>query len=298
MRALSLSLLSITTFALVSVTPAQDLQSGFNNLQQNYGSLCQQSQGMATGCGGAGASAPARTTVPTGPTPQQLAQQQLAMVMAQMGGQMLGQGIHQLLFGQTPKPAMPLDPATQQRLLAAQQYNNSGIFLLKNNNFSGAVNEFQKALQQSPGDANILANLKLAQQMQSNSKQAGANSNELSHILGKPTQPQSSNAPANFANPFRSVNLDPNNISFDGLQHESLNAIPVNSNGTTDLNMLKGQIDNVFGKPASTPPTTGADQIDKILQPSATTPTATSPAPPPDPDALMKKIFDLNDKSK
>ena len=93
-------------------------------------------------------------------------QQQMAMQSAQLGGYMIGQGLHNILFGQ-PKPlAAPLDPASQQRALAAEQLNSSGIYLLKKNDYAGAINEFQQALNQAPNDANILSNLQLSKQRQ------------------------------------------------------------------------------------------------------------------------------------
>ena len=111
-------------------------------------------------------------------------QQQMAMQSAQAAGYMIGQGLHNILFGQ-PKPlTATLDPATQQRALAAEQLNNSGIYLLKKNDYAGAINEFQQALNQAPNDANILSNLQLARQRQKNAADAAKTSDALGNLLG------------------------------------------------------------------------------------------------------------------
>jgi tetratricopeptide (TPR) repeat protein len=73
---------------------------------------------------------------------------------------MLGQQLHNLLFDQPAQPAAPLDPAMQQQQLAAQQLNNSGNYLLKKNDYAGAINEFEQALAIEPNDQDILHNLK------------------------------------------------------------------------------------------------------------------------------------------
>ncbi|MGA8873873.1 MAG: tetratricopeptide repeat protein, partial [Candidatus Acidiferrales bacterium] len=88
-------------------------------------------------------------------------QQQLGMQIGALGANMIGQGLHQLLFGPPPSPP---DPAMQQRQLAAQQLNRSGIYLFRHKNYAGAINEFQKALAITPNDGNILHNLALAKQ--------------------------------------------------------------------------------------------------------------------------------------
>lgn len=153
-------------------------------------------------------------TAPGGLTPQQ----QMAMQSAQLGGYMIGQGLHNILFGQ-PKPLIaPLDPATQQRALAAEQLNNSGIYLLKKNDYDGAINEFQQALNQAPNDANIRSNLQLARQRQKDAAEAAKTSNSLGNLLGI-AQGSSGNAPGGSLTPLNL--LDPNVVDFRGMGHTS-----------------------------------------------------------------------------
>src|ERR1039457_4391274 len=90
-------LVQIAIALAVGVLPLQDavaqsLQSGFNNLHQNYGSLCQQSGGAAPGCGSApAAAAPAAPAAPT-------LNPALANA-AQSIGYSLGQQLGKALFG-------------------------------------------------------------------------------------------------------------------------------------------------------------------------------------------------------
>lgn len=213
------------------------------------------------------------------------AQQQMAMRSAQLGGYMIGQGLHNILFGQ-PKPVVaPLDPATQQRALAAEQLNNSGIYLLKKNDYAGAINEFQQALNQAPNDANILFNLQLAKQRQRNAADAAKTSNALGNLLGT-AQDISNNGSAGYANPLNLVNLDPNVVDFSGMGHTTsanpnssfLNTVITGSDSNTvDLGnlrnnyvapkLLEGQINSLLGHPVSGPAQLSPqEQIDKLFQ--------------------------------
>jgi len=110
----------------------------------------------------------------------------MGLALGQAAMPVLQQAIHDLFFG---TPAAPPDPAEQQRQLAAQQLNNSGLYLLRQKNYAGAINEFQKALAIIPNDANILHNLAMAKQGLKNTALAGQTSGALSTLLG--------NAPAN-----------------------------------------------------------------------------------------------------
>jgi hypothetical protein len=193
----------------------------------------------------------ASVTAPGGLTPQQ----QIGATVLQQGAYMLGQGLHNWLFGQPQHPTAPLDPATQQRALAAQQFNNSGIYLLKqgelarrahrnakevNGIYASAINEFQKALDQAPGDPNISANLALAKQMMKDNALADQNSDALAGILGPP--PASA---ANPANPLSFAGLDSNAVDLSGATGMSV-----------DPKTLQGQIYNVFKNrlPSTEPP--------------------------------------------
>jgi len=212
-------------------------------------------------------------------------QQQMAMKSAQLGGYMIGQGLHNILFGQ-PKPlTAPLDPATQQRALAAEQLNNSGIYLLKKNDYSGAINEFQQALNQTPNDANILFNLQLAKQRQKNAADAAKTSNALGNLLGTAAG-SSGEGPLGPLNSLNLVNLDPKVVDFRGMGHTSsanpnssfLNTVITGSDSNTvdmgnlkknyiDPKLLQGEINRVLANPVPAPAQISPqEQIDKLFQ--------------------------------
>ncbi|HUZ03927.1 MAG TPA: hypothetical protein VMU62_01120 [Acidobacteriaceae bacterium] len=131
-------------------------------------------------CGGGGGSTTTTSninSIMSTMTPQQ----QVGTAVGAVGTLMILQGLSELMNG---KPAPPPDPAIAQRALAAQQLNNSGIYLLKQKNYDGAINEFQQALAQAPNDANILKNLQFAQQLKKNAALAGQNSSTLGTVLG------------------------------------------------------------------------------------------------------------------
>ena len=224
------------------------------------------------------------------------AQQQMAMRSAQLGGYMIGQGLHNILFGQ-PKPVTaPLDPATQQRALAAEQLNNSGIYLLKKNDYAAAINEFQQALNLAPNDANIRFNLQLAKQRQRNAADAATTSNALGNLLGT-TRDFSNNGFGGSANPLNLVNLDPNVVDFRGMGHTSsanpnssfLNTVITGFDSNTvdlgnarknyvDPKLLQGQINGVLGHPGSGPAQMSPqEQIDNLFQPHSAQSSVTTP---------------------
>jgi tetratricopeptide (TPR) repeat protein len=228
-------------------------------------------------CGGGTTS----SATPAGPTPQQ----QMAMQSAQAAGYMVGQGLHNILFGQ-PKPLTPtLDPATQQRALAAEQLNNSGIYLLKKDDYAGAINEFQQALNHSPNDANILSNLQLARERQKNAADAAKTSNALGNLLGT-AQANAGNAAAGPRSPLNLVNLDPNVVDFRGMGRTSssnpnssfLNTVVTGSDSNTvnlanakrnDPKLLKGQINKILGNPVpAATQSSRQEEIEKLFQPS------------------------------
>lgn len=232
---------------------------------------------------------------------------------AQSIGYSLGQQLGKTLFGDPAAKAAAAAAAqqnaldTQQRTLAAQQLNNSGIYLLKQRDYNGAINEFQKALAISPNDTNILHNLAVAKRQIKDTAVAAQTSGALGKFLYDPSANAgttgSSQPPT--ANPNASalslVNLDSNVVDFRGLPGNTTapatvpNSDPnvANLSGTTSTSpaSLKSQIDAVFGKPApvSAPPAaqvTPAD-VDAVFD-----------KPVPDSNATMKAIFDLNHKSK
>ena len=107
---------------------------------------------------------------------------------AQTLGYALGQWLGNELFGSGNTSTNAADSADaaaqQQRALAAQQLNDSGIYLLKQKNYAAAINSFNQALAQTPGDANILHNLGEAKQRQINAAVAGKTSGALGELLG------------------------------------------------------------------------------------------------------------------
>jgi hypothetical protein len=161
------------------------------------------------------------------------------------------------------------DPAVQQRLLAAHQLNERGIYLLKQKNYEGAINEFQQALAITPGDTTISNNLGIARQMQKNAAQAGQNSEALGQLLGSLQE-----TAGNSSSPLNLVNLGP-----DASVVDLRNA----GGATVDPATLKGQIDSVFsnsGQSQTTADSQGAvpqaQDIDKLFQSPQTAPSATA----------------------
>jgi ribosomal protein L29 len=233
--------------------------------------------GSPCNSGSAGGGGTALPAAPSGAT----LQQQMALSAAQAAMPYLQQMVHNFFYG-SPTNQPVVDPAQQQRFLAAEQLNNSGIYLFKQKNYAGAINEFQKALEQTPNDANIINNLALAKQQlniqQLNGKAAAQTSGALGQLLG--------NAPANTGN-----------LNFDQLTHSSitnpnastLNLVNLGSDaGTVDLRnatktsvdpqSLKNQIDGVLTNraPASEPPSPQivppqAQDIELLFQPPQST---------------------------
>jgi tetratricopeptide (TPR) repeat protein len=153
--------------------------SNYNTWVAQNGCICPGSS-VGSGqvaCSGGSSSAPPGVVPPNlNLTPQQ----QLGMQVGMLGANMIGQGLHQLLFGAPPGPP---DPAEQQRQLAARQLNNSGIYQFRQKNYAGAITEFQKALAITPNDANIQQNLALARQKLKDVGVAGRTSGALGQLL-------------------------------------------------------------------------------------------------------------------
>jgi hypothetical protein len=177
------------------------------------------------------------TAVPALPTTQQ----QTAMAIGQLGANMIGQGLHQLFFGQ------PVDPVLQQRSVAADQLNKSGIYLFNQRDYPGALNEFQKALALTPGNVNISHNVTLALQRITEQAEAAKRSQALGTVLGSAGQ--------GTGNPF--------NVPSIAMPLNSPDAVRLSRNlggdgsvllqGSTPVS-LKEQIDAVWGKPSAEPP--------------------------------------------
>jgi hypothetical protein len=176
------------------------------------------------------------------------------MQAAVLGGTMIGQGLHQLLF--PPKPALaPPDPAAQQRELAAEQLNNSGLYLLKQKNYRGAINEFQKALAIFPNDPNFVHNLALAKQKLQDTAVAGQTSNSLAQFLR--------NTPANTnLDQFSHSPVGNPNASALGLVDLGSDPQIVDLRGATktsvDPELLKTQLDGILTNTNTTPASSGS----------------------------------------
>jgi tetratricopeptide (TPR) repeat protein len=207
--------LTIGVSILQNAAGQDDIQQGFDNLHQNYGSLQQQRAPFEDNASPP-AAAPAPPPVPT-------MQQQMEVQAAQQIGTALGNAIGNALRGnpaqqQAQQQALQ---AQQQRMLAAQQLNNSGLYLLNHTtDYTGAINEFQQALAYAPGDQNILNNIARAKQKIVNKAIAAKNSSALSQLLGGSDfdgskNPQVSNPNSSVLN---SVNLDsdPNVVDLRG----------------------------------------------------------------------------------
>ncbi len=194
--------------------------SNYNAWVAQNGCICPGSSvgsGQVT-CSGSGSGAPAAVSS----IPNLTSQQQLAMQAGMLGGYMIGQGLRQLFSGPAPPPP---DPARQQRELAAQQLNNSGIYLLKQKNYVGAINEFQKALAITPNDAVIVHNLAFAKQKLKDAAVAGQTSGALGQLLGS--------APASAGSQISHSALPSPNASALSLVDLDSNANTVDLRGTT-----------------------------------------------------------------
>ena len=221
----------------------------YNAWVAQNGCIC---PGSSTGSGQRTCSGASSGSLPAGPTPLQ----QLQLQGAQQLGTAIGNQIGQALFGSPQDQAaqQAQQQAQQQRTLAAQQLNNSGIYLLKHGNYAGALNEFQQALAQTPDDPNIINNIALAKQQISDKALAAKNSAALEKLLGKaPAKSgtlnfdqftQSSPPPGPNSSSLNLVNLssDANAVDLRGTKNTSVDAAA-----------LKTKLDSILGNHASVP---------------------------------------------
>ncbi len=198
-------------------------------------------------------------------------QQQLGMQAAVLGGAMIGQGLHQLLFPTKPVLAPP-DPAEQQRELAAAQLNNSGLYLLKQKNYRGAINEFQKALALFPNDSNTLHNLALAKQKLQDADVAGQTSGSLAQFLR--------NTPANSGN-----------FNLDHLSNSSVGNPNSSPLGLVDLGSDPHIVDLRGTKKTSVDPELLKTQLDGVLTNTAPEPARSLLVLPQDKDIELLSIL-------
>jgi tetratricopeptide (TPR) repeat protein len=250
--------LAVGALPLQSAVAQGDLQSGFNNLHQNWGTACQQSGGYAPGCGNAPAAAPASPAAPTSLS------EALTPAVQSLGnaiGQQIGQQIGKAIFGDPAAAAAAQQRnlaaqqdalAAQQRALAAQQLYNSGIYLLKQKNYIGAINEFQQALAINPNDANIVRNLASAKQQLKDTAVAAKTSGALGQFLGDAPpatagifgdQLTHSSVASLNASALSLVNLDANVVDLRGTT--SMSPTSLKSDSITQLNK---QFDELMNK--------------------------------------------------
>jgi tetratricopeptide (TPR) repeat protein len=185
---------------------------------------------------------------------------------AQTLGYALGQQLGKMLFGD-PAAKAAADAAAQQNALAAQQsalaaqqsalaaepLNNSGLYLMRQRNFAGAINEFQQALAIAPDDANIRHNLALAMQQLKDSAVAARTSSALGQFLGDAPpatagifgdQLTHSSIASPNASALSLVNLDANVVDLRGTT--SMSPTSLKSDSVTELNK---QFDELMNKP-------------------------------------------------
>ena len=172
--------------------------------------------------------APSIPSAPAGWTPQQ----QMILNAGQAAMPALQQMSHDFFWGKPVDPAQQAaqqaaQQEQQQRQLAAQQLNNSGIYLLKQKDYLGAINEFQQALAQTPNDPNIIRNLALAKQKIKDTAVAVQNSGALSQLLGSQPLQQSTTAQPNIS-PLNLVNLNANTVDLRDHPLTALNSLNVN----------------------------------------------------------------------
>ena len=216
--------------------------------------------GVASGqptCPAASGHASSGPSAPTGPTPVQ----QMELQGAQQLGGYVGDQINKALFGSKPDPVqqqadLDAQRMQQQRPLIAQQLVNSGLYLLKQKDYAGALNEFQQALAQTPDDPDINKYIALAKQQIRGAALAAKNGEALGRTLGSATV-SSRNVGSNQTGAPPSPNASSSPLNSVNLNSDS-NA--VNSHGPTqtpaDSAALKVQLDSVFATkaPASVPP--------------------------------------------
>lgn len=180
------------------------------------------------GCAGGGGGA----AIPSGPDPMQ-------MGAAALGGA-IGTGIANWMNGSSqPDPAQVAAQqaaaaaqaeAERQRQLreqAAQQLKNSGIYLFKQRNYTLALHEFEQALDQTPGDPEIIKDIAATKQKIKDTAVAVKNSGALKQLLGDTPadsgkfdfdQLTHSSLPSPNSSPLNLVNLDsdPNVVDLRG----------------------------------------------------------------------------------
>ena len=175
-------------------------------------------------------------------------QQQLGMQMGTLGANMVVEGFRQLFS----RPAV--DPVQEQNQIAARQYNDMGIWNLRQKNYAMAITEFERALGRTPNDQSIVANLTYAKQLMEQSRKDAAAAAQISGALGNLL----GDVPArtggfDFTAPARSGASIPNASALYFLNLFTDPSV-VDLRGTTktavDQADLKGQLDALFANRA------------------------------------------------
>jgi tetratricopeptide (TPR) repeat protein len=217
------------------------------------------------------------------------AQQQLAMQATMAGAKMIGEGLHDALFGK------PETPEQQQLRIAAKQLNNSGVWYMRQGDYANAIVEFQKALQKTPNDATILGNLTLARRRLEQSSRNGAaatqNSDALANILGSmPTasRPSSWDRPENLFHNI-DVNFTSNTVNLENARMPSVDAGNLKKDDPPSGHPLqtKEELNVAFDKAVETDAKTQGErerldsEFDKLVAPIDDVTTQSRPQPRP-----------------
>lgn len=215
------------------------------------------------------------------------AQQQLAMQATMAGAKMIGEGLHDALFGK------PETPEQQQLRIAAKQLNNSGVWYMRQNDYANAIVEFQKALQKTPNDPTILGNLTLArrllEQSSRNSSAATQNSDALANILGAvPTssRPSSWDRPENLFHNIE-VNFTSNTVNLQNARTPSVDPVNLKKDDPPSGHPLqtKEELNEAFDKAMETGAQARSErehlnsEFDKLVAPAENGVTPANPQP-------------------
>ena len=204
------------------------------------------------------------TSTAQGNTPMQ----QMILNLSQT---LIQQGLNNLLNGSPADNARKqAEQQTQQELQnEANQLNNSGIYLLRQKSYAGAVNEFQLALAKTPNDQNIIYNLGFAKQQLKNSGLAAQNSRALGQLLGSAPADESSvnfdrlthssiQSPNSSALNLVNLDTDPNVVDLRGTTKTYVdpalvkgNQLTSSSTQLTDKQQTMQELDNLFDKVAN-----------------------------------------------
>ena len=222
------------------------------------------------------------------------AQQQLAMQATMAGAKMIGEGLHDALFGK------PESPEQQQFRLAAKQLNNSGVWYMRQHDYANAIVELEKALQKTPNDATILGNLTLArrllEQSSHNSATATHNSDALANVLGAlpaASRPSSWDRPENLFQDI-DVNFTSNTVNLQNSGKSSVDPASLKKDDPPSGHPLPTpeELNDAFDKAMQTDAKTQAQreqlnsEFDKLVAPTESS--ATPAKRLPDPVATKK----------